>query len=464
MSDYFKKYMIFVAYNALLIMTIGFSNNLMYGMENTIQEAPSLWLPNELIARIAGSCQPHEKNKLMKVCKAFNACLKNRELILHTNPITVSLSDKIRSVFKYISSGDAKNLSTWLDELKKAEGNVDCKNILGMTPLHYAQEKKNENIIRLLIKYGANTNNPKPEIHPLHKAIYEGDTEAVNRLLSYASRNLFLHNETTPLHIATYEGHTEVVHLLIKAEASIIKNRYKETPLHIAARHGHVDIIQLLINTRSYPKYYEFGYQNKRGESPLRIAAKNGHIDVVQFLLDVEGYCVWDHNEVGRSLWMALQNGHVDVVKALLCADAKSHKESYSGNGIYSPLASQDIRVNRPHNLLDAPAQDGNIKTAKLLLYFGADANQQSDDKTPLHIAASKGYIEIVKLLLCAGADVELETKRHYHESGLKGEHTAFQIAQHNNHHDIAELLHNHWLLIRKKRLEEEEKNACCIQ
>lgn len=63
-----------------------------------------------------------------------------------------------------------------------------------------------------------------------------------------------------------------------------------------------------------------------------------------------------------------------------------------------------------------------------------SDINQQSQTRknTPLHIAASKGDIDIVKLLIDNGADVKLENS--------KGE-TALHIAQQKGKQEIVELL-----------------------
>jgi ankyrin repeat protein len=71
-----------------------------------------------------------------------------------------------------------------------------------------------------------------------------------------------------------------------------------------------------------------------------------------------------------------------------------------------------------------------------LLLEKGADPNVRYDAvPTPLHLAARKGELEIVKLLVAAGADVAATTP---------GGAEAATAAEKLGHHEVAEFLRNH--------------------
>lgn len=52
---------------------------------------------------------------------------------------------------------------------------------------------------------------------------------------------------------------------------------------------------------------------------------------------------------------------------------------------------------------------DGNEETVKDLIILGADVNTFSQNgNTPLHLAIEQGYLEIIKILVQSGADVNL--------------------------------------------------------
>jgi ankyrin repeat protein len=55
-------------------------------------------------------------------------------------------------------------------------------------------------------------------------------------------------------------------------------------------------------------------------------------------------------------------------------------------------------------------AGEGHLEIVKLLLEHGADVNAKTAYETALHLAAEKGHLEIVKFLLEHGADVNAKT------------------------------------------------------
>jgi ankyrin repeat protein len=80
-------------------------------------------------------------------------------------------------------------------------------------------------------------------------------------------------------------------------------------------------------------------------------------------------------------------------------------------------------------------ASSGDFADAvELLLQRGADANVQGtlEGFTPLMTAAAEGLVEVVRLLLAAGADRDLEDK--------DGD-TALSFARQNGHAEVVALL-----------------------
>lgn len=82
----------------------------------------------------------------------------------------------------------------------------------------------------------------------------------------------------------------------------------------------------------------------------------------------------------------------------------------------------------------------GNVSRVKELLEIDAKLirARDKDGSTPLHCATWKGHLEVVRLLLDAGADVNA-----HNENGHWGT-TPLHAAAHANQAAIAELLINH--------------------
>ena len=90
-----------------------------------------------------------------------------------------------------------------------------------------------------------------------------------------------------------------------------------------------------------------------------------------------------------------------------------------------------DINVKQGIALVEAE-RHGYTKLAKLLINSGADVNTKIDGLTPLMIAANKGLCDVVKALIEKGADVNAKSN--------EGK-TAKMYAEKEGHIDIVELL-----------------------
>lgn len=91
--------------------------------------------------------------------------------------------------------------------------------------------------------------------------------------------------------------------------------------------------------------------------------------------------------------------------------------------------------------LIDA-VKDNKIEKVKQLLESGADVNQKNRfGMTPLYYASRNGYLEIVKLLLPAGANVNTATTDANYRELTTDNVTSLQMASLNNHLEIVKLL-----------------------
>lgn len=135
-------------------------------------------------------------------------------------------------------------------------------------PLHMACEHGNIEIVKLLLKYGADPNvlteyTESPDIErnitPLHISCFLGHTRIVKLLLMYGAHvnaaTEWLEDQEwrrgwTGLHIAAVKGYSHLIKVLLKHEVFI--NATTEsllwTPLHYACSQGHADTVQILVS------------------------------------------------------------------------------------------------------------------------------------------------------------------------------------------------------------------------
>jgi ankyrin repeat protein len=77
--------------------------------------------------------------------------------------------------------------------------------------------------------------------------------------------------------------------------------------------------------------------------------------------------------------------------------------------------AGADVNVQgRFHTPLAQVATSGHVETARLLLYSGVDINQPSRGYMPLQLACDGGHEALVRLLIGAGANVNARTQSQY--------------------------------------------------
>ncbi|KAH9015328.1 ankyrin repeat-containing domain protein [Lactarius pseudohatsudake] len=190
-----------------------------------------------------------------------------------------------------------------------------------------------------------------------------------------------------PLPAAVYERHFDVANLLHKHGATVdVRGDSERTPLYTASIDGRVDIMQWLLNHGADPNA-----RRVTGWTPLHIAAAHSEVEAVQVLLN--------HN--------ADVNSRTDDGQTPLC-----NAISYSG--------SHTVRE----------------KVVQQLLERMADPNACSDNHlTPLHRASSQGLLEVARLLLSYGANVD--------EKDGQGR-TPFQAATENGYHYVSRLLLGH--------------------
>ncbi|XP_024939471.1 protein fem-1 homolog B isoform X2 [Cephus cinctus] len=212
----------------------------------------------------------------------------------------------------------------------KFDGNV----IEGASALWCAAGAGHLNVIKTLVKAGANVNHPtKSNSTPLRAACFDGRLDIVKYLTDH-NANIHIANKynNTCLMIAAYKGHLDVVSFLLENEANPNEKAHcGATALHFAAECGHYNIVYELLR---------FGTKmtkNVNGMTPLIVAADRTRMEVVE--------CLVERDEVTKE----------EAIEAfeLLGASYANDKDNYCIIRAYKYLhAAMELRFSDPNNII----------------------------------------------------------------------------------------------------------------
>jgi uncharacterized protein len=359
--------------------------------------------------------------------------------------------------------GDLAAVRTLLHE----GADVNAAQSDGMTALHWAAERGDVKMAEALIYAGANVAavTRLGSYTPLHLAAREGHASMVTALLG-AGADADAHSTAggaTPLHFAAASGSAGAVTALLDAGAdvNVTESVWNQTPLIFAADANRVEALRALLRhgadmslttkvldlpsraqeDRAAEQLRDKVLQAFRGErtdgsrgpDPPQVqaavrAARSMEVDAKNATPDTVDYeeaspqpmsyaeLVGTHGGL-TALLHAVREGHVACVMALL--DAGADINQLSAGDHTSPILMAMI--------------NGHFDLGLQLLQRGADPNLASDaGTTPLYAALNthwapkarypqqqaylqqqSTYLEVMKALLEAGADVNARLKKH---------------------------------------------------
>ena len=325
----------------------------------------------------------------------------------------------------------------------------------GRNALAVASHCGNEEVVRLLLQYGAAVNERDALLMtPMHLAALRGHCGVVELLLQErAEIDAKGPNDQTPLRMAVEKGQVELAELLLRRRAKVNARDSKQlTALHVAVRQGDEAMTELLVNNGAHvdakdgdfmgAAHYacEGGYDrvlicllNKKADiespgkaamTPLLCASSSGQAHIVELLLKKKASPKHKGEGDMTALHWASYNGHEEVLDILLqrrvpigapnkdgrtalhlavMAEKFAAAELLLRKG--APIEAQCRGMLRP---LHYACVDANPEITRLLL--GYNANIEAEDgsgKRPLHTACLQGSLPLVELLLQRGVNIE---------------------------------------------------------
>jgi ankyrin repeat protein len=240
-------------------------------------------------------------------------------------------------------------------------------------------------------------------------AVKNRDIAAVRTLLKqHGDPNSADVDGTTPLIWAAHNGESEIGRLLIAAGANVkATNRYGVSALIEAATIGNAGLIEALLKAGADPNS-----TYAAGETALMLAARTGNLTAVKLLLDrganVNGA---DEFKGYAPLLFAATENQPEVAKLLIehGADVNARSRRFEFGELKSASGGALMeRAEGGMNALQYAAREGNVEVGRVLIAAGADVNAPEPQHkfTPLLIAIYNGKYDFASLLIERGAYV----------------------------------------------------------
>lgn len=203
------------------------------------------------------------------------------------------------------------------DQLPQWMKMLDTRDSLGRTPLHWTAVNGCNEIVRLLLKKGADPRQIDTRSNiSIELALKFGNSQAVDSLMSDADFEI----PGKWLELAVIGGHISVVKLLLTrgANANVLcPITTFGSPLHAAAFRGHEELVGLLLQAGA-----NVNYTSDKFGTALQVAAFESNFAVAKTLLD----CNADPNSkatiYGTALQSAAHRGSVEIVQELILKGA----------------------------------------------------------------------------------------------------------------------------------------------
>ena len=292
----------------------------------------------------------------------------------------------------------------------------------GATALHWAAHWDDLETAELLIRAGADVNAANDYgVTPLSLACTNGSAVMVSQLVRVgADLNVALPTGETALMTAARTGNVDVVTILLHggADPNSKERTRGQTALMWATAEGHAEVMRMLIEWGA-----DVHARSTAGFTPLLFAARLPELDQTRILRGAGANVNEAASDGTTALLVATIKGHTALVRFLLDRGADPNARAgfaplHWAAGAWGEVLAEDSEWGALGGLR-GPAK---LELVKLLLAHGADPNARAESSprsyapgsgfrgslvgaTPFLMAATGAEVEVMRLLVSAGAD-----------------------------------------------------------
>lgn len=319
------------------------------------------------------------------------------------------------------------------EEIDVIEAVIKGKDINLINELNLAIRDKNLQIIETLFEWNVDINFPDTSgITPLNLAIQLNDKDIDKIFLKAVETPLYFDNVVTSENLDMIklllrsgadftEFHDYGLQILLSAieyeKEDIVReslndqavidliNNANTKPLILAIYKEKIEIINILVSK------IDVNIVNKSGITALMAAAEIGNIIIAQTLLENNADINYV-NEYGiTALYIAALTGNEKLVEMLLHSGARENVE-ISGNAIlFRAVEARNITAIKLL-MMEPSTSNTNLDIIRNVMSNRANINCVNDNgRTPLHVAISLKYLDVIRTLLAYGPDAHQADK-----------------------------------------------------
>ncbi|XP_005479286.2 CARD- and ANK-domain containing inflammasome adapter protein [Oreochromis niloticus] len=328
------------------------------------------------------------------------------ELLLQSGATVDALNSHNKAALFYaVKESNEKTMTVLLNAGAKADYDV----------INEAINLHQESILQLLLANARGVLSKDVLGSALFAAVRKNFDGAVSALIdSGADVNMRDGRRYTPLLLSAELGHSEVFSVLVAKNAKMDATLSDlSSALHLAARSGSKPIVQTLLEKGLDPNI-----KGAKGHTPLHLAAQCDRPDITGLLLKGGAQVNAVSQDGLIPLHIASRQGHTDTVIQLLHNKAEpgvkdrlgrtalhwaasSQVDSCVVDLLLSAKADPDATDNEKKTPLHLAAMEGKVDMAISLLSHRAKRRARDmDGSTPLHYAAAGGHVSVVTALL----------------------------------------------------------------